>query len=137
MRGVSDFNTKVIEEFRANRGQVGGGFTGAPMIVLTTIGAKSGQPRTNPLVYLADGDRFVIFASKAGAPTNPDWFHNLLAHPQVTAEVGGETFEVVASVAEGDERDRLYAKQASLMPGFAEYQEKTTRVIPVVVLTRV
>jgi deazaflavin-dependent oxidoreductase (nitroreductase family) len=134
---MSDFNTGIIQEFRSNRGQVGGGFEGAPMIILTTTGAKSGQPRTHPLVYLADGDRVVIFASKAGAPTNPDWYHNLVAHPRVTVELGDETFEADATVAEGDERDRLYAQQASIMPGFAEYQEKTERVIPVVVLTRV
>jgi deazaflavin-dependent oxidoreductase (nitroreductase family) len=134
---MSDFNTNVIAEFRSNKGQVGGGFAGAPMVVLTTTGAKSGQPRTTPLVYLADGDRVVIFASKAGAPTNPDWYHNLRAHPRVTVELGAETFEADATVAEGDERERLFAMQVSVMPGFAEYQEKTERVIPVVVLTRV
>ena len=106
------------------------------MIVLTTTGAKSGQPRTNPLVYLADGDQLVIFASKAGAPTNPDWYHNLLAHPRVTVELGDETFHADASVVQGEERDRLFAQQVAVMPGFAEYQEKTTRTIPVVVLTR-
>jgi len=132
---MSDFNSKIINEFRANHGEVGGPFAGAPMLVLTTTGAKSGQPRTNPLVYLADGDRLVIFASKAGAPTNADWYHNLRAHPQVTVERGDDTFEAEARMAQGDERDRLYAKQASIMPGFAEYQEKTDRVIPVVVLT--
>ncbi len=133
---MSDFNSKVIEEFRANQGRVGGGFEGAPMLILTTTGAKSGQPRTNPLVYLADGDRLVIFASKAGAPTNPDWFHNLVAHPRVSVEVGGESFEADATVAEGEERDRLYANQVAVMPGFADYQAQTDRVIPVVVLTR-
>jgi deazaflavin-dependent oxidoreductase (nitroreductase family) len=133
---MSDFNTKIIDEFRSNHGRVGGPFEGAPLLVLTTTGAKSGQPRTNPLVYLPDGDRMVIFASKAGAPTNPDWYHNLKAHPRVTVEVGDETFDADATVAEGEERDRLYAQQATIMPGFAEYQEKTDRVIPVVVLTR-
>jgi deazaflavin-dependent oxidoreductase (nitroreductase family) len=133
---MSDFNTKIIDEFRSNHGRVGGPFEGAPLLVLTTTGAKSGQPRTNPLVYLPDGDRMVIFASKAGAPTNPDWYHNLKAHPRVTVEVGDETFDADATVAQGEERDRLYAQQATIMPGFAEYQEKTDRVIPVVVLTR-
>jgi deazaflavin-dependent oxidoreductase (nitroreductase family) len=121
MSDMSDFNSKVIEEFRSNHGKVGGGFAGAPMVVLTTTGAKSGKPRTNPLVYLADGDRFVIFASKAGAPTNPDWYHNLVAHPRVGVEVGDETFEADATVAEAGERARLYAMQVSVMPGFAEY----------------
>jgi deazaflavin-dependent oxidoreductase (nitroreductase family) len=134
---MNDFNTKIVDEFRANHGQVGGPFTGAPMLVLTTTGAKSGEARVNPLVYLADGDRLVIFASKAGAPTNPDWYHNLRAHPRVTVERGDETFAADAIVVEGEERDRLYAQQASVMPGFAEYQEKTARVIPVVVLTAV
>jgi deazaflavin-dependent oxidoreductase (nitroreductase family) len=136
MGDMRDFNSKIIEEFRANSGKVGGGFDGAPMIVLTTTGAKSGQPRTNPLVYLADAERIVIFASKAGAPTNPDWYHNLVAHPRVQVELGGETFDADATVAKGDERERLYTKQASIMPGFVEYQEKTDRVIPVVLLTR-
>ncbi len=133
---MSDFNSKIIDEFRSHHGQVGGPFEGAPMIVLTTTGAKSGQPRTNPLVYLPDNDRVVIFASKAGAPTNPDWYHNLVANPRVTVELGDERFEADASVAQGEERDRLYAQQAAIMPGFAEYQEKTDRVIPVVILTR-
>jgi deazaflavin-dependent oxidoreductase (nitroreductase family) len=134
---MSDFNAKIIEEFRANHGKVGGGFDGAPMVLITTTGAKSGEERTNPLVYLSDGDRVVIFASKAGAPTSPDWYHNLVANPRVGVEIGDETFSAEASEVKGEERDRLYAKQASIMPGFAEYQAKTDRVIPVVVLTRV
>lgn len=133
----NDFNQSIITEFRANGGKVGGQFAGASMILLTTTGAKSGQQRTAPLVYTTDGDRFVIIASKAGAPTNPDWYHNLVAHPMATAEIGSEKFQVRASVAEGAERERLYNQQAALMPGFAEYQKKTTRVIPVVVLERV
>jgi deazaflavin-dependent oxidoreductase (nitroreductase family) len=137
MSDMSDFNTKIIEEFRANHGKVSGGFDRAPMILITTTGAKSGKRRTSPLVYLADGDRFVIFASKGGSPTSPDWFHNLVANPRVTVEIGGETFEAEATVLEGEERDRLYAKQASVMPPFAEYQAKTDRVIPVVALSRV
>ena len=133
---MSDFNTKIIEEFRSNGGMLGGGFAGAPMLLLTTTGAKSGREHTSPLVYLADGDRIVIFASKGGAPTNPAWYHNLVANPRARLEVGDETFDADATVAEGEERERLFTKQASIMPGFAEYQAKTDRVIPVVVLTR-
>lgn len=136
MSDANDWNNQIIEEFRANGGKVGGPFEGAPLLVLTTTGAKSGQRRTAPVMYLADGDRLMIFASKAGAPTNPDWYHNLLAHPRATVEVGDETFDVDASVTTGDERDRLYATQAERYPGFAEYQAKTTRTIPVVALTR-
>lgn len=133
---MSDFNENVINEFRANGGKVGGPFEGAPMMLLTTTGAKSGQARTSPVVYTRDGDRFVIIASKAGAPTNPDWFHNLVANPEVTAEVGTETFSARATVTSGEERARLYDAHAALMPGFAEYAQKTTREIPVVVLDR-
>ena len=136
MSDANDWNNQIIEEFRANGGKVGGPFEGAPLLVLTTTGAKSGQRRTAPVMYLADGDRLMIFASKAGAPTNPDWYHNLLAHPRATVEVGDETFDVDASVTTGDERDRLFATQAERYPGFAEYQAKTTRTIPVVALTR-
>jgi len=136
MTDMHDFNNAIIEEFRANDGVVGGPFEGAPMVLLTTTGAKSGTARTSPLVYFAEGDRRIIFASKAGAPTNPDWYHNILANPQVTVEIGTETYEATAQVIEGDERDRIYAAQAAIMPGFAEYQEKTTRVIPVVELVR-
>jgi deazaflavin-dependent oxidoreductase (nitroreductase family) len=133
---VNDFNARVIEEFRANAGKVGGSFEGAPMVLLTTTGAKSGQPRTAPLVYLPDGDRIVIFASKAGAPTNPDWYHNLKANPQVTVEVGDEQFETTAEEITGDERDRLFAEQVSRMPGFQAYADNTDRIIPVVALSR-
>ncbi|HEX3542410.1 MAG TPA: nitroreductase family deazaflavin-dependent oxidoreductase [Acidimicrobiales bacterium] len=134
---MSDYNTKVIEDFRAHQGNVGGNFEGSPMLLLTTTGAKSGTPRTTPLVYLADGDRYVIFASKAGAPTNPDWYHNLRAHPRVTVEVGGETFQADASVADAEERDGLFNRQVEVMPGFADYQRATSRIIPAVILTRV
>jgi deazaflavin-dependent oxidoreductase (nitroreductase family) len=137
MASNNDFNQKVIAEFRANGGKVGPPFENAPLILLTTTGAKSGQPRVAPLVYTTDGDRMVILASKAGAPTNPDWYHNLVANPTATVETGSETFPVRASVAEGTERQRLYDQQAAQMPGFAEYQKKTTRQIPVVVLERV
>jgi deazaflavin-dependent oxidoreductase (nitroreductase family) len=108
---VTDFNQQIIEEFRANGGKLGGGFEGAPMLLLHTTGAKSGKERVNPLAYQADGDRIVVFASKAGAPTNPDWFHNLKANPRVTVEVGTETFAVDARVAEGEEHARLWARQ--------------------------
>ena len=136
MSDMNDFNASIIAEFRANEGKVGGQFEGAPMVLLTTKGAKSGLPRTAPLVSYREGDRLFIFASKAGAPTNPDWFHNIAADPTVTVEVGAETYEATAKVLEGAERDRVYGEQASLMPGFAEYQANTTRVIPVVELVR-
>ncbi|HLM18000.1 MAG TPA: nitroreductase family deazaflavin-dependent oxidoreductase [Acidimicrobiia bacterium] len=133
---MSDFNTNIINEFRANGGKVSGPFEGAPMVLITTTGAKSGKPRTNPLVYTTDGDRVVVVASKAGAPTNPDWYHNLKANPDVTVEIGDETFGATAEEVTGDERDRLFNAQAELMPGFKDYETKTTRRIPVVVLNR-
>jgi deazaflavin-dependent oxidoreductase (nitroreductase family) len=132
---MSDFNRKVIEEFRANDGKVGGPFEGAPVLLLTSTGAKSGERRTTPVVYQPDGDRMVVFASKAGAPENPAWFHNLRANPSATVEVGSDTVEVQAVVTEGDERERLFSKQKQLMPQFADYEQKTTRQIPVVALT--
>jgi deazaflavin-dependent oxidoreductase (nitroreductase family) len=137
MSSTNDFNQNVIEEFRANGGKVGGPFAGSPMLLLTTTGAKSGRPRTTPLVYTNDGDRIVIIASKGGAPTSPDWYHNLRANPVATVEMGTEKFQVRASQVEGAERQRLYDAQAALMPGFAEYQKKTTRQIPVLVLERI
>jgi deazaflavin-dependent oxidoreductase (nitroreductase family) len=132
----NSFNENLIGEFRANGGKVGGPFANSPMVLLTTTGAKSGQPRTMPLVYTRDGDRFVVIASKGGAPTNPDWYRNLVVNPEVTVEIGTETFQARATTAEEPERTRLYDQQAALMPGFAEYQQKTTRQIPVVVLER-
>lgn len=134
MPDANDFNQSIVDEFRANGGKVGGPFEGAPMLLLTTTGAKSGQARTAPLVYLADGDRYVVFASKAGAPTNPDWYHNLVANPSVSVEVGSDRTDADAVVLTGEERDQLFAKQAERMPGFKDYQDKTTRVIPVVAL---
>jgi deazaflavin-dependent oxidoreductase (nitroreductase family) len=134
MPGVNDFNQQIISEFRANDGMLGGPFEGAPMLLLHSTGAKSGEERVNPVVYQADGDRLVVFASKQGAPTNPDWYHNLVAHPRAKVEVGDRIVEVNARVAEGDERDRLWTRQKEQMPGFAEYEQKTTRQIPVVVL---
>ena len=128
------FNAALIEEFRASQGKVGGRFEGRPVLLLTTTGAKSGRKLTTPLVYLQDGERRLIFASKAGAPTNPDWYHNLVANPTVTVEVGTETYEAEAVVITGEERDRLYAKQAQAMPQFGTYQEGTTRFIPVIAL---
>jgi deazaflavin-dependent oxidoreductase (nitroreductase family) len=137
MADENDFQKNVITEFRANGGKVGGMFENTPMLLLTTTGAKSGQPRVAPLAYTTDGERLVVIASKGGAPTNPDWFHNIVAHPTVTVELGPDTFQARANVAEGAERQRLFDQQAALMPGFAEYQRKTTRQIPVVVLERV
>jgi deazaflavin-dependent oxidoreductase (nitroreductase family) len=132
-----DWNTRIIEEFRANEGRVGGPFEGRPILLLHTFGARSGRERVNPLAYQADGNRLIVFASKGGAPHNPDWYHNLLAHPDVRVEVGTETFEVVAHVAQSEERDRLWTRQKELMPGFADYERKTTRQIPVIILERV
>ena len=131
------FNNGVIDEFRANEGKVGGGFAGAPMILITHIGAKSGKEYTSPLVYSLDGDKPVIIASKGGAPDDPQWFRNLLANPDVTVEIGVDKYPGRARVAEGAERDRLFRAQADLMPNFDEYATKTTRVIPVVVIERV
>ncbi|MCC7023063.1 MAG: nitroreductase family deazaflavin-dependent oxidoreductase [Thermomicrobiales bacterium] len=131
-----NFNQNLIAEFRQNGGRVGGPFAGAPMLLLTTTGRRSGQPRTNPVIYTTDNGRFVIIASKGGAPTNPDWFHNLRANPEVTVEIGTETFPARASIPEGAERDRLFAQMAAQMPGFADYQKQTTRRIPVVLLER-
>jgi deazaflavin-dependent oxidoreductase (nitroreductase family) len=137
MSGQSNFDRELIAEYRANGGNVGGHFAGRPLLLLTTLGAKSGQPRTVPLVYTNDGERMVIIASKGGAPTNPDWFHNLRANPHVTVELGTEKFEARATITSGDERQRLFDAQAAVMPGFADYQRNTTREIPVVVLERV
>jgi deazaflavin-dependent oxidoreductase (nitroreductase family) len=136
MADVNDFNRNLIDEFRANGGKVTGPFEGAPLLLLTTTGAKSGKTRTNPVVYTKDGDRLVIIASKGGAPNSPDWYHNLVANPTVKIELPDETFEAKASVARGDERDRLFAAQAEMMPAFNDYEQKTSRRIPVVILER-
>ncbi len=136
MTDMNDFNTQVIAEFRANEGKVGGPFAGAPMILITTTGAKSGQPRVAPLVYTTDGDRYVVIASKGGAPTNPDWYYNIAANPEITVEIGGETFPARAEIAAEPERTRLFDAQAALMPGFREYQNNTTRIIPVITISR-
>ena len=130
-----DFNARIIEEFRANEGRVGGMFEGATLLLLHHVGARSGKHRVNPLVYNRDGDRYVVFASMAGAPTNPGWYHNLKANPNVTIEVGTDTIDVVANEATGELRDRLFNAQVERSPQFGEYQSKTDRVIPVIVLT--
>src|SRR5258706_10846302 len=129
-------NEEIIKEFRANRGKLGGYFAGMELLLITIKGAKTGTLRTNPLAYTKDGDYYVIIASKGGADTNPDWYHNLTTNPNATIEVGTEKFEVVASEAKGAERDRLYAAQAKIYPGFADYEKKTSRKIPVFVLKR-
>jgi len=134
---MTDFNARIIEQFRGNAGKVGGGFEGAPMVLLTTRGAKSGNLRTTPLVYFSEADRVYIFGSKGGAPTNPAWYHNLIANPRVTVEIGPETYEADAVEVAGAERDRIFAAHAAKMPGFNEYQAKTTRQIPVIELRRV
>lgn len=133
---MNDFNRQVIDEFRANEGKVGGMFAGAPMILVNHTGAKSGTAYTTPLVYSMDGDRYVIIASKAGAPDHPAWYHNLKANPAVTLEVGTERFGATATEVTGAERDRLYDAQAEMMPNFKDYAAKTDRVIPVFVLAR-
>jgi deazaflavin-dependent oxidoreductase (nitroreductase family) len=133
----ADWNRAIIDEFRANGGKVGGPFEGAPLLLLTTTGAKTGRRLTVPVMYNTDGQRLLIFASKAGAPTHPAWYHNLVANPRVTLEVGTETFDAIATVVQGEERDRLFARHAAQYPGFAEYQAKTTRTIPVIALERV
>jgi deazaflavin-dependent oxidoreductase (nitroreductase family) len=130
------FNQRNIDEFRANHGRVGGNFEGAPLLLLHTVGARSGQQRINPTMYLADGDRYLVFASKAGADTNPDWYSNLRANPDATIEVGDETLAVRATELTGADRDEKYRIQSERYPGFADYQQKTSRTIPVIALTR-
>jgi len=131
----SDYNATIIEEFRANAGRVGGSFEGTPLLLLHHTGARSGEKRVNPLAYQRDDGRYVVFASKGGAPQNPGWYHNLKAHPNAAIEVGTDTIEVLASEAGGEERERLYRTQAERIPQFAEYERRTERTIPVIVLT--
>jgi len=131
---MNDFNAQIIDEFRANDGKVGGPFAGAPMLLLHSTGAKSGAERVNPLAYQQLDGAYAIFASKAGADTNPDWFHNVRANPDVTIEVGTETKRARARVVEGDERTTIWERQKDLFPPFAEYEAKTDREIPVIVL---
>ncbi len=138
MARPNDWNQRIIAEFRANGGKVGGPFANATLLLLHHKGARSGQIRVNPLAYQQIGPtRYAIFATKAGAPTNPDWYYNLLANPDATVEIGMETFPVKARVAHGEERERTWARQKERAPAFAEYEKKTTRPIPVVILERV
>ncbi len=131
-------NQEQIDQFRANHGTIVEGlFKGAPVLLLTTTGARSGKARVNPMNYTRDGNRYVVAASKLGAPEHPAWYHNLVANPIVTVEVGPERFQARASVAEGSERDRLFNAHATIMTNFVEYQSQTTRVIPVIVLDRI
>ncbi|MEM7346121.1 MAG: nitroreductase family deazaflavin-dependent oxidoreductase [Chloroflexota bacterium] len=133
---MSDMNKAVIEEFRANSGKVGGYFENSTLLLLHTTGAKSGKQRLNPLVTVEDGDRLVVAASKAGAPSHPDWYHNVVANSAVEVEYGPDRFQAQAVITEEPERSELYKKLASAFPAFAEYKEKTTRVIPIIALTR-
>ncbi|MCB0212542.1 MAG: nitroreductase family deazaflavin-dependent oxidoreductase [Anaerolineae bacterium] len=136
MDNINDWNKTIIEEFRANAGKVSGQFEGMNLLLLHTTGAKSGLPRLNPVAYVKDGDRLLIAASKAGAPTNPDWYYNIVAHPEIEVEVGSERFPVQATVPEEPERTQLFDKISAKYPGFKDYEEKTSRVIPVIALTR-
>jgi deazaflavin-dependent oxidoreductase (nitroreductase family) len=136
MTDQRDYNQRLIEEFRAERNRTGKPLEGRPLLLLTTTGARSGQPRTTPMMYIPDGDRLLVIASNAGAPSHPDWYRNLVAHPQVTVELGSETFEATAAVIEGEARQQLWARITELYPFFADHQAKVTRQIPVVVLER-
>jgi deazaflavin-dependent oxidoreductase (nitroreductase family) len=131
---ADNWNTKIIEEFRANGGRVGGNFEGSPLLLLHTTGARSGQERVSPMMYRKVGDDYAVFASKAGAPTNPDWYHNLVAHPEVRAESGTQTLRFTARVATPEEREPIWSAQKTEYPGFADYEQKTSRQIPVVIL---
>ena len=136
MAAVNDFNVSIIEEFRANGGKLGGSFEGAPMLLLHHKGAKTGKERVNPVMYRPVGDSLVIFGSKGGAPTNPDWYYNLRAHPETVVEVGTDTIPVVARVADDTERAPIWEAHKHDYPGFADYEKKTSRQIPVVILER-
>jgi deazaflavin-dependent oxidoreductase (nitroreductase family) len=129
-----DYNVGVIKEFRSNHGKVGGNFEGAPLLILHAKGARTGKLRLKPVMYLKDGERYVVFASKGGAPQNPDWYHNLKAHPDFQIEVGDETIGVHAEEVFGAEHDALYKRQAECYPNFGDYQRKTKRIIPVLAL---
>ena len=136
MSSPDDPNKAIIEEFRTNGGKVGGPFAGKTLLLLHTVGARTGREHVNPVAYVLDGDRFVIVASKGGAPTNPGWYHNILVHPHVTVEVGVHQLPAGASVASEPERTQLYEKMIAMMPVFAEYRRRTSRVIPVIILRR-
>jgi deazaflavin-dependent oxidoreductase (nitroreductase family) len=133
---LQEMNRAIIDEFRANNGKVSGQFEGVPLLLLTTVGARSGRTRTNPLVYFADEDRYLIIASYAGAPVNPPWFYNLKANPEVEVEMGTERFKAQAREVTEPQRTEVYQKVAEAAPLFAEYQSNTTRTIPVIVLQR-
>jgi deazaflavin-dependent oxidoreductase (nitroreductase family) len=137
MTDPNDFNARVIDEFRANRGRLGGPFEGGTVLLLHTTGARSGQPRVNPVMYRQEGDRYFVFGSKGGSDDNPAWYHNLKAHPDTEIEVGDRTIPVHAEQLEGDERDGVYARHAQRYPMFADYERKTSRRIPVMALTPV
>jgi len=131
-----EFNARNIAEFRSSGGKLGGPFEGAPVLLLTTIGARSGEPRTSPMMYLPEGDRIIVFASNEGKDSHPSWYYNLRANPSATVELGTENFPVTATEVTGAEHDRLYDIQAERYPGFAGYRERTDRVIPVIELIR-
>jgi deazaflavin-dependent oxidoreductase (nitroreductase family) len=133
---VSEWNDKIIKEFRANAGRVGGSFEGAPLLLLHSTGAKSGRERVNPMMYRKVGDAWAVFASKGGADTNPDWYHNLLANPRAQIEVGTDRFDVTARTATDDEREPIWSAQKADYSGFAGYEQRTSRQIPVVILER-
>jgi deazaflavin-dependent oxidoreductase (nitroreductase family) len=134
MAEMDDFNTKIIKEFRENGGVVGPPFEGASLLILHTTGAKSGTVRENPVVYKDLGGSYAVFASKGGAPSNPDWYYNILAHPEIEAEIGTQKVALKARVAGKQERDQIWVPWKTANPGFAEYEAKTTREIPVVIL---
>ena len=136
MSDANDWNKQIIEEFRASDGKVGGHFEHMTLLLLHTTGAKSGLPRLNPSATVKVGDQYIIIASKGGAPDHPNWYYNLVANPQVSVEVGTEKFEALARVTQGSERRALFEKMSTQYPQFAEYQRNTTRVIPVITLTR-
>lgn len=135
-QAMNDWNQRVIQEFRANGGKVTGRMGSAPLLLLTTTGAKSGKHRVAPLGYLTDGNRLIIVASKLGSPTHPDWYHNLLAHPEVTVEVGNETYTATATVIQGEEREHIWAWAAEQFSFINDHQAKTTRQIPLIALER-
>jgi deazaflavin-dependent oxidoreductase (nitroreductase family) len=134
MSDPNDWNASIIREFRANAGKLGGSFAGAPVLLLHTTGAKTGEERVHPMMYRRVGDNYAVFASKAGAPTNPDWYHNLVANPAVRAEIGTQILDLTARVTDSAEREPIWAAQKADYPGFAEYEQKTSRQIPVVIL---
>lgn len=137
MANPNDFNQRIIDEFRANGGKVGGPFAGRPLLLLHTTGSKTGADRVHPLAYRLEGENLLVFGTKGGAPTHPDWYHNLRVNPWVTVEVGNERFDARARVTDTDERDRLWEESKDEIPVFAEYEQKTRRQIPVIVLERV